>query len=445
MTINQPTSNLPGIQSATGGGNNVVNIPPVSNAPANFPDNPQTNTTDPDQLSHLLELKFAGIPFPATNFTENSSQDVAVHKYPNVDSARVELTGRNPSTYSFRACLTNNIYPSTKEHWKQGDLFPRVFELLLNELYDSTDFHTFQHPFLGIRNVVPVTWSYSFVGTGPRDGVYLDVTLTETIGDGDIKTTISAPSTLADMQSTAASIDNEISSTKLSKMNPPNLTLGEFFSKINGFVRNVVSFPQQTIGALNAQVVQVSSSLQGAGAALATSPFQLFQSGRAIVNQNKGLILHGPVSNAYYYDKAVFGEVKQVFNIDQDALNNVYARVGTLNSNANNNAAQAIENAIAFTEAMIVYYQALGRVETATLVFYLFQFLGQLQQALISLFNNNRSYKINTYVVRVPSTLFALSRVLNNSIQQLLQLNSKLNKLYIIPDGTVIRYYQASQ
>jgi len=441
MTITQPVSNLPGIQSATGG-SSPITLPTQGNAPANFPDNPQTNTTDPDQLSHLLELKFAGIPFPATNFTENSSQDVAIHKYPNVDSARVELTGRNPSIYTFRACLTNNIYPSTKESWKQGDLFPRVFELLLNELYDSTDFHTFQHPFLGIRNVVPVTWSYSFIGDGPRDGVYLDVTLTETIGDGDIKTTISAPSTLADMQSTAGSIDTELSSTKLKAMNPPNLTLGEFFSKINGFVRNVVSFPQQTIGALNAQIVQVSSSVQGAGAALATSPFQLFQSGKAIVNQNKGLILHGPVSNAYYYDKAA---ATQIFHLDQDALNNVYARAGALNSNANNNAAQAIENAIAFTEAMIVYYQSLHRVETATIVFFLFQFLGQLQTALISLFNNNRSYKINTYVVRVPSTLFALSKILNNSIQQLLQLNSGLNKLYIIPEGTVIRYYQASQ
>lgn len=442
MTITQPTSNIPGIPSATGGGSNTVSIPPVSNAPANFPDSPQTNTTDPDQLSHLLQLKYSGIPFPAINFTENSSQDIAIHKYPNLDSARVELTGRNPSTYSFRACLTNNIYPSTKETWKQGDLFPRVFELLLNELYDSTDYHTFQHPFLGIRNVVPVSWAYSFIGDGPRDGVYLDVVLTETIGDGDIKSTISAPSTLSDMQSTAGSIDNELSSTKLTPMNPPNLTLGEFFSKINGFVRNVVSFPQQTIGPLNAQIVQVSSSLQGAGAALATSPFQLFQSGQAIVNQNKGLILHGPVSNAYYYDKAA---ATQIFHLNQDTLNNVYGCIGALNSNSHNNAGQAIQNAIAFTEAMIVYYQSLARVETATIVFLLFQFLGQLQQALITLFNNNRSYKINSYVVKVPSTLFSLSKVLNNSIQQLLQLNSALNKLYIIPDGTVIRYYQGSQ
>lgn len=437
MTINQPTSNIPGVPSAND--SNVITIPTASNAPANFPDTPQTSTNDSDQLSYLLELKFAGISFPAVSFAESSSQDLAVHKYPNLDSARVELTGRNPSTYSCKAILSNNIYPNKKESWKQGQLFPRTFELLLNALYDSTSYSVLQHPFLGFRNVVPVRWDYSFIGEGPRDGVYLDMQFIETLGDENIKATISAPSTLSDMQNTCAGIDNELSSTTLKAMNPPNLTLGEFFSKINGFVRNVVQFPQQTISSLNAQVIQVSSSIQGAGAAIATSPFQLYQSGAAIVNQNKGLILHGPVSNAYYYDKAV---ASQVFNIDQGALNNVYSTIGTLNSNAASNGAQVIENAIAFVEAMIVYYQSLNRAETANVVLLLYQLLGQLQQTLINMFNNSRNWKIMTYVVMVPTTIFGLTKVLNNTIDQLLQLNSGLNKLYIIPEGTVIRYYQ---
>lgn len=433
MTINQPTSNIPGLSEDSAGAVLTKAAAGATTGAAN------AVFADSDQLKQLLEVKYAGYYFPVVSFEESSSQDLAVHKYPNLDSARVELTGRNPSTYTCKAIFTNNIYPSDKESWKPGTLFPHVFELVLNALYDSTTYHVLQHPFLGFRNVVPVKWNYSFIGAGPRDGVYLDMIFIETIGEDNIQETISAPSNLSSMQGVSNALDTELSSPTIKAMNPPNLTLGQFFSKVNGFIRSAVSFPQQTIGALNAQVVQVNSSVQGAGSALATSPFQLYQSGEAIVNQNKGLVLHGPISNAYYYDKAV---AAQVFNINQDALTNVYSTIGSLNSNASNTATQVIENAIAFTLAMITYYQSLQRVETANVVALLFQLLRLLQQNLVSLYNNNKSYRVNTFVVKVPSTLFSLSKILNNSIQQLLQLNSQLNKLYIIPDGTIIRYYQ---
>lgn len=438
FNLNQPTAAPPGLSS-----NSTFK-------------NPSNQGNDPDSLSHLLEVQYGGIPFPCISFTENSSQDLAVHKYPNLDGARIELTGRNPSTYSCKAILANNIYPAAGENWNQGDLFPDVFEQILNKLYNSTTFGVLQHPFLGNRNVMPVKWDYSFIGKGPRDGVFLDITWIETIADSDILTTISMPSSLADLQSTGASLDTEYSSTplqpfnpsdptaptitKLQSPNPTNLTLGQFFSKISGTIRNVASFPQTVIAPINAQILQISSSIQGAGAGIATSYAQLSQYGKSIVNQNKGLILHGPISNAYYYDKA---SNTPIFNIDQNALNNVYSTLFALNNNSNNNANLLIQSSMAFIFAMIKYYQSLQRVETANIVGLLFQFLGQLQSTLASFTSNNNNYSINTYVVMVPTTLFALSKNLNNSIGQLLQLNSQLNKLYIVPDATVIQYYQA--
>lgn len=395
-------------------------------------------TIDSDQLKYLLELKYAGVAFPCVSFTENSSQDMAVHKYPNLDSARVELTGRNPSTFSCKAIFTNNIYPGEKETWKQGELFPHTFEILLNQLHDSTNYHVLQHPFLGYRNVVPVKWDYSFIGKGPRDGVFLDISWIETIGDEELATTISSPSTLVS-QATATSIDTELTSTPLTPMNPPNLSLGQMFSKISGLVRNIASLPQQVIGPINAQIVQSISSIQGAGSAIMNSPAQLAQYGQSVVNQNKGLVLHGPISNSYYYNKSFY---TKEYNINQAALTRVYNTVTAMNSNSGSSATHVVNNIIAFTEAMINYYQTLLRVETAYIVFLLNQFLGQLQKTLISMNNNNRNYAISTYVTKVPSTLFSLSKILNNTTTQLLQLNSSLNKLYIIPDGTSIRYYQ---
>lgn len=439
MTITQTTTDIPGPPNNPVSGSSPITIPPVTNAPANFPESPQTSTNDPDQLSHLLEVKIGGIPFPCTHFTENSSQDLAIHKFPNLDSARVENTGRNPSVYTCRGIFTNNIYPSGKESWKQGDLFPRAFELVLNVLYDSSTYQILQHPFLGLRNVMVQSWKYDFIGNGPRDGVYMDMSFIETIGDDNTNKSFSTPDSLADMQNTGLGIDNEISSTALSPMNPPNLSMGQFFSKISGLIRNVVSFPQQTISGINATLIQVNSSIQGAGAAIATSLPQLINTGAAIVNQNKGLILNGPISNAYYYDKA-FGQA--VFNINQDALNNVYTTSTALNSNAAVSGSQLISNTIAFTRAMIIYYQTLNRIETSNVILQLYQFLRQLQSIQASLFANVRNYKIRSYVVTNPTSLFAVSKLLNNSIDQLLQLNSELNKLYIIPDGTVIKYYQ---
>lgn len=437
MTITQTTANQPGEPSSpTPITLPSVNSPPLSN---NLPDSATTSTNNSDQLSHLLELKLAGTSFPAVSFTESSSQDLAIHKYPNLDSARVENTGRNPSIYSCRGIFTNNIYPSYTETWKAGQLFPRTFEIILNFLYDSSGYHVLQHPFLGFRNVMVQSWKYDFIGKGPRDGVYLDMTFIETIGDDDINATIASPNSLSDMQNTGISIDTEIQSTQLSPMNPPNLSIGQFFSKISGTIKAAVSAPQQALTNINAQIIQTTSSIQGAGAALATSLPQLVQTGQAIVNQNKGLILHGPVSNAYYYDKAAFGAI---FNINQEALNNVYNSVGALNSNASNNSFQLIANTIAFTQSMITYYQSLNRIETSNIVLYLFQFLGQLQITQATLFNNNRSYMIKTYLVNVPTSLVALSNLLNNSTDQLLQLNSGLNKLYIVPETTIIKYYQ---
>ncbi len=418
----------------------ATNIPglPAATSPSLPPQN-SNSTDDPEQLGYLLELKFGGIAFPAISFTENGGQDLAIHKYPNLDSARVENTGRNPSVYTCRAVLTNNIYPNSRETWKAGTLFPRVFELLMNILYDSTGYHILQHPFLGERNVMTVKWDYSFIGKGPRDGVYLDMSWIETIGDDDLNSTISQPNSLAEMQNVGTSIDTEYTSTALTPFNPPNLTLGQFFSKISGLVKNFVSFPEQTLTAINAQIIQVNSSLQGAGAAIATSLPHLQQTGTAIVNQNKGLILHGPISNAYYYNKAV---ETPVFNYSSTALEKVYHTTYALNNNSSSNASEFISNVIVFTQAMILYYSSINRVETANIKLYLFQLLRALQSASSTLFDNNRNYKVNTYAVIVPTTLISIAKVLNNSIDQLLQLNSKLNKLYIVPEGTIIRYYQ---
>lgn len=401
---------------------------------------PLPNITDSDQLSNLLEISISGIPFPVISFVENSSQDMAVHKYPNLDSARVEQTGRNPSVFAMRGVFTNNIYPGKNESWKAGTLYPDVFEKVLNELYDSTTKKKFFHPFLGERNVVPMHWSYEYAGKSTRDGVLLEIALIESISSDNIADTIEIHNSMSDMQKTANALDTELSKTIIAPMNPPNMSLTQLFSRIAGVIRNVVNYPKQAIGAVNAQIIQINSSIQGAGAAIANSPGQLKDQGQAIVNQNKGLILHGPVSNAHFYDQS---STAPRFSIHGPSLERVYNTANTMNSNASNSAVQLIDNTIAFVEAMVSYYQRLNRVETANAVFLLYQMLGQLFVNRAKAFGNSRNYKIRTYTTPGRTSLAAVGRVVNNTIEQLTQLNPKLAKAFTLPEETRVLYYQA--
>lgn len=75
-----------------------------------------------DLFNQLLPATWKDIQFPIVESTLEFKHDLAVHKFPDVDGARLEATGREPIRISFKAVFYNSIVPGKSEKW--GVLYP---------------------------------------------------------------------------------------------------------------------------------------------------------------------------------------------------------------------------------------------------------------------------------------------------------------------------------
>lgn len=184
------------------------NIPSAGSSPPNSGD----NGNSVDQLSELQQFgwKVANggwLWFPVTNVQTDITQDLAIHKYPDLDGARVENTGRNPITVHATAIFVNTITPSAKESWIEGTLYPNVYQqVITSALQRQTG--TLQHPFIG-QFSAKLASAHSVIDAGFRGGEMLDLQFIETINDDNILTQIQ--STAPQVTSTAATLDTQFS------------------------------------------------------------------------------------------------------------------------------------------------------------------------------------------------------------------------------------------
>src|ERR1017187_8236096 len=386
------------------------------------------NPNSIDKLSQLNELIYNTIAFPCIMFKETGSQDIAIHKYPNVDAAEVENTGRNPLILKCRAVLTNSIQPSANESWVAGTLFPTVFNQLYTQLLnDSSGINNLVHPILGTIPVKVVEWDYELIGKGPRDGVFLDITWIETINKTTtLSSTISAPSQLSSMINTGAQLDGLLATPQILNLTPPGLNIHGFMSLLSTQIANFVAFPQQITAPIGATILAAAGFASTPG----TSLPQVLSNALSPYFQNKNQLLAVPPNGVTYNAQFSQNLVTTLFNV---------------NGSTNNNPSQLVNSAAAFVQAMINYYQYLNIVETAQLVSSLYTYLQSLQSILASQnANNTKNFTVQQYYVLVPTSLYALSRYLNNSIDDLLTLNSNtLGTSYLVQQNTQINYYQA--
>lgn len=96
--------------------------------------------------TELLGCSWRDIGFPVTAFRVRISQDIAQHKRPDQDGARVESTGRNPLVFSASIPFRNNIAKGQNETW--GTLYPDAWRAFLAAMADRSK-GTLQHPSLG--------------------------------------------------------------------------------------------------------------------------------------------------------------------------------------------------------------------------------------------------------------------------------------------------------
>lgn len=411
-----------------------------------------------DPLSNLLELQWRGIPFPSIMFSENGSQQLSVHRFPNQDSARVEPTGRMPSRFTCRAVLTNSVFPGQNESWKQGQLFPLVYDKLLASFYtdSSQSPGTLQHPSLGPITCRVVKWDYSFAGAGPRDGVFLDIEWIETIGNQPLVVTNAS-------NQTSYALPSSLSNPPLS---PPNLSLGQFMQLLNSTIKQVVSFPANTLDGIQSQISVINGAAQGIAASLITAIPQTLAAGVDFTQANKNMFVNGAAVTAY--DGLAPGSVyaQQIATIasagiyqpptqqsqtiagnsvssDPGALPAVYKAAFALNNTASGNGLQFLQKTQSFLENLIYYYQSLGNISVADTVVQLNLLLNLVQQAQSTLFSNNKNYQVNTYVTKVNISWSALAKILNQNVDDLIDLNPITGQLYFIPANTSVSFYQS--
>jgi hypothetical protein len=436
MSLNTPPGINPADEPGLPGGNSPSFLPPLpvsSNANVgSIPDNNSSSSNGNivnDQLANLLEFVFDDTAFPGLSFKEAGSHDLAMHKYPNLDVYRLENTGRNSSVFTIRGIFTNNIYPSANETWVSGNLFPNTFNHVLTSLYDTTKpIKTMVHPYLGSKSVMVQNWTYDFIGKGPRDGVFMDITFIETLAATALSSTISPPNPSANLSNSASILDTLIGGSGV-PFQPPGMSLSNFFGQLAATVRNIMAIPSSVIGSLEAPIFQISVGINQ----VLSAP-QFYQAANtSYVNNNGMSTLIAGVNS---------GNPNPV-TYNFDALQAVYRGAFSLNTAQHNNANQFLNATTAFLLNLIYYYTTLNNVNTAQIKLNLYLMLGQLQLIQQTLFQNSNQWAVQLYIAQTPTTLRSLSNILNNTVDQLTSLNPNLNKTLLVPGNTAISYFQS--
>lgn len=415
-----------------------------------------SSDTNPDELSRLQPLALKegagdpGVGFPGRMMQENQTKSLAIHLYPNLDSGRVENMGRNPATFRIRAIFTNNIYPGQNETWTPGLLFPNTFIAVYNILLNNNNI-IFQHPMLGDITVQVHSWSYELNRATAADGAYMEIELVETIGDNNPITQQVAPPPGSNLQRSALALDTAIASAPQS-LNPPNLSLSQFFGQVTNLISQATSFPNNVVNSVNAQIViPVVNGVASVGGALINAPAYTVQNTKTAIQNTKNAVLNSPIQTSV-------SNFENTFSIPQpnpfaplpgvsytQSTYNAMQSILHLNNTPSQNAFQLMDKLMRALIDLMQHYIDQNSVAVTQIIVALRALLLQVQQqqSALSLNTNNQTIKVRTYVTPTVMTWFQLSKYLNNPVDDLMGLNQGLINDFWIPAFTTISYFQS--
>lgn len=135
-----------------------------------------------DAIARSQSFFFDGISFPIASYSTDFGQDVAQHKKPGRDGARLEATGRTPLVFAARGIFRNGAVFDTSAGTTDA-LYPTVFRAFMLRCADGST-GDFVHPELGPLRGKCVQLKAGVVSER-RDGCDVDFTLLEDI-EGDI-------------------------------------------------------------------------------------------------------------------------------------------------------------------------------------------------------------------------------------------------------------------
>jgi hypothetical protein len=240
---------------------------------------------------------------------------------------------------------------------------------------------------------------------------------------------------------------------------------------------------------LNMQLLQITSTAKGVGQALgqigsssnnlgAVSTVQNINQGihntyqavlsalQGTTSSNGSLITGATVSSQPTFNAVPFNAMSSAQaslspngsnnNVGYNTGNTYSSNPGTLyalvsaaaalNTNTSSSAINVLENIQTFAVSLLNYYESIGNVVLAPVQWNLTQFLGFVQQQQKMIGSNSGAtigLSVGNFTTTYPTTLLQLAQQFNNTMDQLLQLNSTLTNTYFVLPNTTVNYYQA--
>lgn len=167
-------------------------------------------TSVADALVKTQIFSWRGISCPIAGYSTDFSHDIAQHKKPDRDGARLEETGRNPITFVARCLFHNGIVFDLSANTSEP-LFPNVHKQFLLACADgSTD--DLIHPTLGVIRAKCASYKET-VTADRRGGADVDATFVEDAEGAESSLGIRSP--LAFMTFSASDLDSKLNALKI--------------------------------------------------------------------------------------------------------------------------------------------------------------------------------------------------------------------------------------
>ena len=214
-------------------------------------------------FGNLLPLQWREVSIPYTDFKVSVRQDLAIHKFSDLDGADVEPTGRSPVEFTAKVPFLNHIAKAPVEGWSSGDLYPNQFRQFFAACVDRSPGYL-QHPEFGLVYCVvshlDVDWKAS-----TRDGVYVDVSWLETFEPGGgISPQISGAGLISAAAQAGVDLDTllpQLPQSAFPQLPPNSTSFADFARGLQGVADQFSLLQYQTAGKIDSVVAQVQRTL----------------------------------------------------------------------------------------------------------------------------------------------------------------------------------------
>jgi hypothetical protein len=206
----------------------------------------------------LFEAKWRDVSFPVTSFQLVGSHDLAQHKKPDQDGARIEATGRNPLQFRATIPFRNGATPAPSEHW--GVLYPTTWALFIAAMADRAT-GTLQHPSFGKVPCKPVTFE-SMLSAQVRDGEDVTAEWIECNKDeDDSNNQFAGGFILASGVLECADLDTALTVSPIAKADPDNgkISFLDAITKITAVVDTASLLAQKEFGVIDRIVYRLDN------------------------------------------------------------------------------------------------------------------------------------------------------------------------------------------